>query len=212
MRFSFLPPSYFLGYGDLGFNMTAYICGIGSNFTQAMYLLLVQKYSSDRRMSVAETLQLNSFNTLPLLTITAVVNGEMRSVHSYQYLSDYRFMALFVLSVSVGMMLNYSLFLCANLTSALTTSVVGGLKAMVQTLLGLLTFGGVSNNFPTYIGISMNLTGGIGYIWAKYQENKARTGISLKKVMSLSSLRERKENGYAMQNGLIQDDIDEDSS
>lgn len=192
----------------MGFNMTAYICGIGSNFTQAMYLLLVQKYSSERHMSVAETLQLNSFNTLPLLAITALLNGEIMQVQNYPHLGEIQFLALFIMAISIGMLLNYSLFLCTSLTSALTTSVVGGMKALVQTLLGLITFGGVSNNAATYIGISMNLSGGIGYVWLKYQENKARSGMSLKKVMSLSSLMESNRKSHNSNKGLFQTDDD----
>ncbi|GFO31396.1 solute carrier family 35 member d3 [Plakobranchus ocellatus] len=177
------------GYGDLGFNLTAYICGIGSNFTQGLYLLLVQKYS-ERHMSVAETLQLNSYNTLPLLMLVAIVNGEVGHVAAYSRLGEGLFWVVFFLAISVGMALNYSLFLCTSLTSALTTSVVGGLKALAQTLLGLFTFGGVSHNLPTFLGITMNLTGGITYIWARYQETKLRSGglPGMKKILSFSSL------------------------
>ncbi|XP_005102388.1 UDP-galactose/UDP-glucose transporter 7 [Aplysia californica] len=185
------------GYGDLGFNLTAYICGIGSNFTQALYLLLVQKFS-ERHVSVVETLQLNSFNTLPLLTLVALVNGELFAVHSYPKLTELQFLLMFFMAISVGMLLNYSLFLCTSLTSALTTSVVGGLKALVQTLLGLVTFGGVSHNMATFVGISMNLSGGIGYIWARYTENKS--GLqSLKKVMSFSQI-----GNSGLSNGQVQ--------
>lgn len=96
------------------------------------------------------------------------------------------FFLVFGTTIGVGILLNYSLFLCTGLTSALTTSVVGGLKAMVQTLLGLFTFGGVSHNVPTYVGISLNLLGGIGYIAAKYQEHRT-VHKDLHKVMSLPS-------------------------
>ena len=169
--------------------MTAYICGIGSNFTQGLYLLLVQKYS-ERHLSVAETLQLNSYNTLPLLLLVAIINGEVGHVSAYPRLGEATFWVVFFLAISVGMALNYSLFLCTSLTSALTTSVVGGLKALAQTLLGLFTFGGVSHNVATFVGISMNLTGGIAYIWARYRETKARSGgvPGLKKIMSFGAL------------------------
>lgn len=176
------------GYGDLGFNLTAYICGIGSNFTQALYLLLVQRHS-EHHLSVTEILQLNSFNTLPLLLFVASVKGEVKAICSYPYWFDFSFIILFISAISVGMLLNYSLFLCTSLTSALTTSVVGGLKALAQTLLGLFTFGGVSHNISTYTGITLNLIGGIGYIWARYIENKSRPSAlaGLKRIMSFSS-------------------------
>lgn len=196
------------GYGDLGFNLTAYICGIGSNFTQALYLLLVQKFS-EHHVSVAETLQLNSFNTLPLLLLTAVLNGEITSISKYTHFWELNFQVMFFFSISVGMMLNYSLFLCTSLTSALTTSVVGGLKALVQTIIGLFTFGGISHNLATYIGITMNLTGGIAYIYARYSENKARPKTSFRKIMSSSVL---KNGGAGLSNGYTQSESTQEDS
>ncbi|KAI8796341.1 UDP-sugar transporter [Biomphalaria glabrata] len=192
------------GFGDLGFNLTAYICGIGSNFMQALYLLLVQKYS-EQHLSVTETLQLNSFNTLPLLLLAALVNGELVAILEYPHLTEPFFIFMFLLSISVGMLLNYSLFLCTSLTSALTTSVVGGLKALAQTLIGLFTFGGVSHNLATYIGISMNLIGGIAYIWARYAESKSRP--SLKQVISLSHLNSKDSTHSECMNGTLHDTI-----
>lgn len=176
------------GYGDLTFNLVAYSCGIASNFTQAVYLLLVQRFTQHHQLSTLETLQLNCFNSLPILALTATLNGELGSVGSYPLAEHPFFFLVFLCTVSVGMLLNYSLFLCTGLTSALTTSVVGGLKAMVQTLLGLITFGGVSHNLPTYVGITMNLVGGTGYIAVKYKENDKKLHKGIHKVMSFSSL------------------------
>ena len=136
-----------------------------------MYMLLVQK-QSDQKLTVIETLQLNSINTLPLLITAACVKGEVLTVHAYPRLTDPWFCFAFFLAISVGMMLNYSLFLCTHLTSALTTSIVGGFKALAQTFLGIFIFGRVSNNWQTVIGCTLNLTGGIGYILVRYLENK----------------------------------------
>ncbi|XP_062598606.1 uncharacterized protein LOC134260038 [Saccostrea cucullata] len=176
------------GYGDLKFNWLAYTCGALSNLSQSLYLLLVQRYC-ERDISTVETLQLNSVNTLPFLTIYMCLNGEIFKVTNYSTEKPLTFFIVFVLAVSMGCLLNYTLFLCTSLTSALTTSVVGGLKAMVQTLFGLFTFGGISHNFPTYIGISMNLSGGVWYIYDKYSEGQRSAPGShvMKKITSLST-------------------------
>lgn len=62
----------------------------------------------------------------------------------YIYIADLNFQVIFWLLVTLGAILNYSLFLCTSLNSALTTSLVGVAKSSVQTLLGFFTFGGVS--------------------------------------------------------------------
>lgn len=182
------PVHFYTGYGDLKFNWLAYVCGGLSNLSQSLYLLLVQRYC-EKDISTVETLQLNSVNTLPFLTMYMFLNGEVFMVTKYSPEQPISFFVIFIFAVSMGCLLNYTLFLCTSLTSALTTSVVGGLKAMVQTLFGLFTFGGISHNLPTYIGISMNLSGGVWYIYEKYAEGqRSGTGSNvMKKITSLST-------------------------
>lgn len=178
----------FSGYGDLQFSLAAYTCGGLSNLTQSLYLLLVQRYIA-KDITTVETLQLNSFNTLPFLLLYSIINNEIVEAVHYERLGNPVFLFVFFAAVSMGCLLNYSLFLCTSMTSALTTSVVGGIKAMLQTLFGLFTFGGISHNMATYVGIGMNLSGGLYYIFAKFSEGKSkhRSEESLKKVISIST-------------------------
>ena len=197
-----MPVFLISGYGDLTFNILGYACGILSNITQSVYLLLVQR-ATNGKLSTVESLQLNCINTIPLLVIICIVKGEMKEVQSYSQFTDTIFIVVFSLAIFLGCLLNYSLFLCTSLTSALTTSVVGGLKALAQTILGLFTFGGVSHNLATFVGISMSVSGGLSYIFAKYLENKERHSVDLRKIMSFStaedlrSLKNGEANGFA---------------
>ncbi|KAL5018376.1 hypothetical protein ScPMuIL_004098 [Solemya velum] len=156
-------------YGDLGFDLKGYASGIFSNFSQAVYLILVQRFSK-KNVCTASALQLNSYNTIPLLIILCVIFGEAQNLQTYDNYRSWEFCVIFPLTISMGCLLNYSLFLCTKYTCALTTSVVGGLKAMVQTIFGIFAFGGVSKNISTFLGIAMNLSGGTLYIYTKYKE------------------------------------------
>ena len=66
------------------------------------------------------------------------------------------------------------LFIYCSNNSALTTSVVGTLKSVAQTTMGMFTFGGVSINPALLTGVTMNLTGGIYYTYAKYLEGQMK--------------------------------------
>lgn len=191
---------YVLGYGDLGFNLLGYTCGALSNLAQSIYLLLVQR-ATDGKLSIVESLQLNCINTLPFLAVFCVLKGEFHQVLQYPDVTEVSFIVIFFLAISIGCLLNYSLFLCTSLTSALTTSVVGGLKALAQTILGLVTFGGVSHNIPTFLGITMSVTGGITYIFAKYKESMQKHSIDLRKIMSFSTAEDLK--NLKEQNGSV---------
>lgn len=149
--------------------------------------------ATDGKLSIVESLQLNCINTLPFLVLFCILNGEVQNVIQYPQYSDVSFIVVFCLVIGVGCLLNYSLFLCAALTSALTTSVVGGLKALAQTVLGLFTFGGVSHNLPTFLGIVMSVSGGLSYIYAKHLENMKKHSFDLRKIMSFSTAEDLKQ-------------------
>ena len=159
------------GFGDLGFHAKNYILCIISVVSQSLYLVLVQK--SSQRYSATETLHLNSYNTLPLLLLTAVTFGELRAGLAAFHYSSPAFIAMFLLVVGMGCLLNYLLFLCTVYNSALTTSVTGVIKSVIQTVIGLFTFGGIAINVYTVSGITMNLSGGVLYTFSKFRESQA---------------------------------------
>lgn len=176
------------GYGDLRFSLLGYLCGGLSNITQALYLLLVQRYT-EGTINTFRTLQLNCVNSFPLLLVAAIVTGESKQAAAFPHFTQKSFLFIFLTVVLCGILLNYSLFLCTSLTSALTTCVVGGVKALVQTIIGIFSFEGVSSNWSTEVGITLNLIGTILYVITKYIE-KRKDSIRghLKKVASLTSV------------------------
>jgi len=139
------------GFGDLAFDPHAYFFGFASVLSQAMYLLLVQKHADD--IGAAESLHLNSYNTLPMLLVCSVGSGELRSALHDFALSDLGFVVTFTVVTVFGCLLNYLLFLCTTYNSALTTSITGTLKTIIQTVIGMFTFGGISINIFTILGI-----------------------------------------------------------
>ena len=165
---------FFAGYGDLTFDIKTYAHGFASVVSQSLYLILVQKNAKD--MTATETLHLNSYNTLPLLLICCSIFEEHEEavIQFYTHMDNIWFLILFSTVISVGCALNYLLFQCTTYNSALTTSVTGTLKSIIQTVIGFFTFGGISLNLFTVTGICMNLSGGIWYSIAKYREGRKK--------------------------------------
>ncbi|XP_047740874.1 UDP-galactose/UDP-glucose transporter 7-like, partial [Hyalella azteca] len=87
------------------------------------------------------------------------------------------FLLALVLIVVVGSLFNYALFLCTAVTSALTTSLVGVAKNVVQTLGGFFAFGGVRYHPLNVTGIVMNTAGGFLYAYVKYREKLKSTQV-----------------------------------
>ncbi|GIY52315.1 hypothetical protein CDAR_207791 [Caerostris darwini] len=155
------------GFGDIEFEMRAYTYGAVSVLVQGLYLTLAQK--SLEEMSALLVLYISCYNTIPLFVFIGLFY-EGQSIIKFEKFSDSGFLLCFFIQVVTGVLLNYSLFLCTAKNSALTTSLVGVLKSVLQTTIGFFTFGGVEFNSLNIFGISLNMLGGIMYTYTKYME------------------------------------------
>ena len=90
-------------------------------------------------------------------------------------------MIIFMIVISSGCVLNFFLFLCTTLNSALTTSVVGTVKSIIQTFVGTMAFGGFSVNRFTITGVAVNFAGTFLYILAKFKEARRTQRLSASK-------------------------------
>ncbi|KAK3754619.1 hypothetical protein QZH41_020545, partial [Actinostola sp. cb2023] len=112
---------FIAGLGDLQFSLDAYVCALASVVSQAIYLTYVQKSGVDEGLSALAVLHLNSINCIPILFVYVAMSREiMMSLHYTGYKSS-GFEMILILDVLMGCLLNYSLFLCATMNSALTT-------------------------------------------------------------------------------------------
>ncbi|KAG8185711.1 hypothetical protein JTE90_000700 [Oedothorax gibbosus] len=153
--------------GDLEFDSKAYKYGAVSILVQGLYLTLAQKCLEV--MPALQVLHISSYNTTPFYVILCLLM-ETEGISHYKYFSDIKFLLCFGVQVSIGVLLNYSLFLCTEKNSALTTSLVGVLKSIMQTVIGFFAFGGVQFSALNVFGISLNMFGGILYSYSKYME------------------------------------------
>lgn len=154
--------------GDISLDILTYTYGCISVVSQAMYLLLVQRLSNE--YSTLEILHVTSINSLPMMVICCLATGEYKRAIINFDTQSIGFILVFFIVICIGCLLNYLLFLCTSVNSALTTSITGVLKSVLQTTIGLFTFGGIAVNSFTVIGISTNLIGAIWYSVIKYRE------------------------------------------
>ncbi|XVE71321.1 hypothetical protein DITRI_Ditri10aG0141700 [Diplodiscus trichospermus] len=86
--------------------------------------------------------------------------------------NSFSFLVILVLSLVMGIALNYTMFLCTIVNSALTTTIVGVLKGVGSTTLGFIVLGGVQVHGLNVTGLVINTAGGVWYSYAKYQQKK----------------------------------------
>ena len=73
----------------------------------------------------------------------SLVLGEPAQIGEAVVVAGPGFTPTFISLILSGCVLTWSQFLCAAVCSAITTSMVGVAKSVIQTILGFFTFGGV---------------------------------------------------------------------
>ncbi|KAH0901096.1 hypothetical protein HID58_040599 [Brassica napus] len=112
---------------------------------RTMYLVLVEKSGTEDGLSSIEIMFYNSFLSLPFLSFLIIATGEFPNsvlllLAKCSYLP---FLVILVLSLVMGIVLNFTVFLCTIVNSALTTTIVGVLKGVGSTTQGFVLLGGV---------------------------------------------------------------------
>jgi drug/metabolite transporter (DMT)-like permease len=100
---------------------------------------------------------LPSSSSLPLSTL--------EKVYEFSHWNDPSFLLLFFLAASMGSVLNYSIFLCTTVNSALTTAVVGALKNIVTTYIGMVAFADYTFTWVNFLGINLSVLGSLYYTY-----------------------------------------------
>uniref|UniRef100_A0A1J3K4L3 Putative UDP-sugar transporter n=1 Tax=Noccaea caerulescens TaxID=107243 RepID=A0A1J3K4L3_NOCCA len=162
--------------GDFSFDLFGYGLALTSVFFQTMYLVLVEKSGAEDGLSSIEIMFYNSFLSLPFLSFLIIVTGEFpNSVSLLLAKCSYLpFLVILVLSLVMGIVLNFTMFLCTIVNSALTTTIVGVLKGVGSTTLGFVLLGGVEVHALNVSGLVVNTAGGVWYSYAKYRQKKSK--------------------------------------
>ncbi|CAL5419428.1 unnamed protein product [Camellia sinensis] len=160
--------------GDFSFDLVGYCMAFTSVFFQTMYLVLVEKSGAEDGLSSVEIMFYNSFLSLPFLVFLIIATGEFPDSLSLLFAksSSLSFLVIVLLSLVMGIVLNYTMFLCTIVNSALTTTIVGVLKGVGSTTLGFFLLGGVEVHALNVTGLIINTAGGVWYSYAKYQQRR----------------------------------------
>ncbi|CAA2955467.1 UDP-sugar transporter DDB_G0278631 [Olea europaea subsp. europaea] len=158
--------------GDFSFDLFGYGMAFTSVFFQTMYLVLVERSGAEDGLSSVEIMFYNSILSVPFLLFLIIATGEFPDSLSILFAksTSLSFLVILILSLVMGIILNYTMFLCTVVNSALTTTIVGVLKGVGSTTLGFVLLGGVQVHALNVTGLVINTAGGIWYSFAKYQQ------------------------------------------
>ncbi|RNA12460.1 UDP-sugar transporter -like protein [Brachionus plicatilis] len=161
--------------GDLEFDFFSYLyCGF-SVICQAFYLSTIQKYGEIIKTNSLQTFYECSILSIPILLVFFMVTDERTGfLTELKPIDDLVYDSVLILVIISGSLLCFSQFWCTLKNNAITTSVLGVLKSLIQTLIGILLFQSWDSiSGLTYLGITINLIFGTLYTYLKYAENES---------------------------------------
>ncbi|CAF4113033.1 unnamed protein product [Rotaria socialis] len=174
---------------DLTFHFESYFIGSLSVVFQSLYLLTMQRCSEHK--SSSDVLYINSLIALPMVFVLMILfTNDLSNVQSYSGYTTFSFWLYFLASTLGGGLLNGSTFWCVMKNSALTTSVVGVLKSILQILFGLFVFDRFSININTIIGILLSLFAGTMFSYYEYTAKQKKTVTSTNHIGYEERIRE----------------------
>ena len=171
---------------DFDFSLVGYVLVALNCFFTAAYLLSIAKFGK-QGLNTFGLMYYNNLQSLPLVVALCWFNGDFDTLASYKYRYDAGFWVCFLFQSGLAFLLNYSIFLCTNINSALATSVTGQIKNIATTAVGYFSFGDVTYNVWNVVGLAVGVVASTWYSWLKYEESER----SKKPVLPLHSHEEQ---------------------
>lgn len=161
----------FAAWYDLTYNLPGYVMIFLSDIATALNGVYTMKKLQSKSLGKYGILFYNAlFMLLPTVALVYFTGG-LDQARNAPWL-DPLFTVQLTASCIMGFVLNYSVVLCTLYNSALTTTIVGVMKNIVVTYLGMFIGGDYIFNIMNFIGLNISAVASVGYSYLEFTSKK----------------------------------------
>lgn len=179
--FSMIAGALLAASDDLSFHLEGYIYVMLSNVLTALYQVYIKKKLDSEGMGKYGLMYYNSlFSLIPAMIVT-LASGDFEKAISFDKWHDPMFLSQFLMSCIMGFVLTFSTILCTLYNSALTTAMVGSIKNILVTYVGMFVGGDYIFSLINCMGLNVSVVGSLLYSYATFTRTSKKPESSTEK-------------------------------
>lgn len=141
---------------------------LGNNVCSAANGVYLKKKLESKQLGKYGLMYYNCLFMLPFMMILICLTGDVELVGEFRHTTETGFLIAFLSSCFMGFLLMYSTVVCTLYNSALTTTIIGCLKNILVTFVGMYIGGDYVFSFTNFIGLNISMVASIVYSYVTF--------------------------------------------